>query len=280
MRRPGRARALAGLARLAALAVLAMLWVAMSPLDARCALELQPVEPAERGCGTVLALGRCGAPADSCPRREIAAYGFRPFGLGGVEFAAASCRIGLTPRLRWVEVAYQRLGALAYSEQTWLVSAALASGGFRIKPTVRLARAGLDGGRGDWALLVDCQGAVEVAGAVWVGVQAENPAGLGLKPSGERAPTTLRASAAVVASDGVRFGIDLSKSNGFAACLASGVEWRAAGGIWLRAGVRTFPREMALGVGVRRAWVGIDLASSINFDLGATYEAGVRLLWR
>jgi hypothetical protein len=127
---------------------------------------------------------------------------------------------------------------------------------------------------------VDCHGSVPVTSAVWVGAGLENPLGLSLKRSGDRAPTTLRVSAAILASGRIRFGIDLSKSNGFPTCLASGVEWQASEGLWLRAGVRTFPREIALGVGVRKAWVGIDVATSISSDLGSTQEAGVRLLWR
>jgi hypothetical protein len=250
------------------------------PGNAIGAFELRAAEPRERGCGTVLALGPDGMPIGSRPRHEVALYGFRPFGVRDIEFAAASCRIGVASRVREVALAYERLGALTYCEEVWLASATLAAGRALVRPTLRLALAGLEGDLSDWALLADCHGSVAVTGTVWVGAGLENPLGLCLRRSGDRAPTTLRASAAILASGRVCFGIDLSKSNGFPTCLASGVEWQVSEGLRLRVGVRTFPREIALGVGFRQAWVGIDVATSINPDLGSTHEAGVRLLWR
>jgi len=248
---------------------------------ARGAFDIKAVDPRRRGCAGVTAFGWPGVAAGQCPQHEVSFYGLRPFGLDEVTLGAVSCRLSLGPRLRGLEFGWVRLEALAYSEDVYRVAAALGAEDLTIAPAVRLAVTSLDEGRqaGDWAVLVDCHGWVQLSEALWVGAGLENPLGLGLRRSGERVTTAINAWAGMSVSRRIAFGVDLSKADGFPACLATGVEWSVLDGFRLRAGAGTYPRELAFGVGARKGRLALDLATTFNLDLGATHQAGASLAW-
>jgi hypothetical protein len=57
------------------------------------------------------------------------------------------------------------------------------------------------------------------------------------------------------------------------------VEWSLAAGFVLRAGLKTYPQEFCLGLGLRLGQGVVDVATSMNLDLGATHEFGATYVW-
>jgi hypothetical protein len=274
--------------RVTAVATLGLVAVGW-PRAGLAVFEIDGSGPRQRGCATAMALGPMGTPPAGClvwpagcegASGEIEIYGFRPFGLRQVDFAAISARVARGGALREVGVSCQRLQAAGYHEEVYSVRVSLAAGPVLVRPAVRFGMTGVEDMFADWALLADCRASVLVHQCLRAEVGLDNPFGLGLHRGGSRAPTALDAGLAVAASDQLTFGMELAKSNGFPTCLATGIELESRGGLRLRAGVKTCPREMALGVGLSRGTIAVEVASSINLDLGATHEAGVRLLWR
>jgi hypothetical protein len=268
-------------------AVLGALVLAAVP-PAEAAFELEALSPAERGAATAMALGllpgslatRSAGPADATGRPMLEAYGFKPFGLGELDFASVSVAFPVRGPVRWAGISYARLAGLSYCEEVWAVSAALGRGRTVIEPKLRLGTVRLDGALEDWAIAADLGAETRLARALSLAVTAENPLALGLAREHGGVPRRLRLGLGMRAGEGLGFGFEVVKEPRFALATRSGIEWRPGFGLSVRAGIRTSPAELAFGVGLRRGWIAIDIASAFNFELGTTHEAGLTLMWK
>lgn len=282
--------ALRSVLRSALPAGLLALWF-LHPRAGLASFELDPADPLERGSATLLAVGLAGAdPAawvESSPPESVHSsrpsmvrlYAFRPFGIREVDFAAVAVRVPVGVRFEQVTVSYQRLGALSYTEEVYLVSARFATRRGLIEPAIRLGTVRDGEIFRDHAWLVDLGAEVRPAAAIRVAARLKNLLGSGLAGEGSRCPMGVAAGVGLAVSGNLGFGVEVEKESGFPLCVASGVEFRAAGGLALRAGTKTYPREIACGIGFRRGWLALDVGSSVNLELGATHEAGVTLFW-
>lgn len=267
----------------------------LSATVAWAAFELEAVGPVERGCATRLALmgfGEVGedgvgttdssaaVSARAARAASVSIYGFRPFGVSGIDFAAVSARLRVGATADRVELAYRRLEAPGYLEQTYLVSVGIRAGSAVLRPVVRFGTVAADGAFADWAVLAGVSAAAAVSPDIRIVAEADNPLGMGLVREGSRCPRRLRLGLGVCASPGLRFGFEADKTGGMPTCFRSGVEWKTADSIALRAGLGTSPKEFAVGVGLRLGRVVVDAASSVDLDLGVTHEAGLTVLWR
>ena len=284
MRKPSTMWAARLAAPLAAAGAAAGLWLVAASI-ALAAFELEALGPAERGSATRLALGvfeeRRGS-ADSSASRPVAlaAYGFRPFGVCGIDFAAVSARLPVGRPADSVELAYRRLAAPAYLEQTYLVSATIGAGGAVVEPAVRLGTVAADGTFADWVILADISAGAAVSPDIRVAVEADNPLGLGLVREGSRCPRRLCLGLGVRVSKSLSLGLEAAKTGGERTCFRSGVEWATTGALAVRVGLGTCPEEFAFGVGLRLGRIVFDAATSVNLDLGVTHEAGLTVLWK
>jgi hypothetical protein len=218
------------------------------------------------------------ADAVACP--AVSVYGFKPFGLSEIDFTSVSAAFPMSGFFRGVGISYARLAALSYCEQTWATSVVLGCGPALVEPRLRLGGMELDGAFQDWAVLVDLAAKGQVTDALKLAVALENPLALGSVKEQGRVPQRLRVGVGILASGNLGCGFEVVKEPRFPVSVRSGIEWNALRGICVRCGVRTSPAEVAFGVGLRRGWVALDVASGFNFDLGATHEAGITLIWK
>jgi hypothetical protein len=61
--------------------------------------------------------------------------------------------------------------------------------------------------------------------------------------------------------------------------VATGVEGRVGGAIAIRAGIRTSPAQFCLGGGIEASGLALDVATSLDLELGLTHEGGVTYRW-
>jgi hypothetical protein len=181
---------------------------------------------------------------------------------------------------RGVTISYERLTALSYSEQTCAVSTVLACGPAAIEPRLRVGGVVADGGFGDWAAVVDVAAGTRITASLRAAVALENPLALGLVREGGVLPQRLKIGLGILASERLGFGFEMVKEPRFPTGFRSGVEWNLVEGVFIRSGVRTSPADVSLGLGIAWGWITFDLASAYHFDLGATYEAGITLVWK
>lgn len=264
-------------AAVAALAVLA------AGSGAMAAFDLLPVRPEERGAATSLAFGPAGVWADSSgnpPSASASIFGFKPFGVREIDFAAVSAEIPVNARLRKVALSYRRLDALGYCEEVCSASAAFAAGRATLTPTVRVGLAKADGDLVDWALLFDISAEAEASAGVWIRSLLENPLGFGLRREASRCPARIAVGVGAAVASGLTFGIEIAKTAGYATAVASGLEFAPARTVRLRAGLKTCPKEFTFGAGVRLGRIAFDVGSSIDLALGVTHEAGATFFWK
>lgn len=273
-----------------------VLWL-LHPETGLASFELDPVDPRERGSATLLAVGITGGSSkDGSPRGALhpplpeslqsevptAArfYAFKPFGIREIDFAAVAVEIPICMRIRSLAVSYQRLAALSYTEEVYLLSARVATLDALIEPTIRFGVVRDGESFGDHACLIDLRAETWALATVKVAAQVKNILGSGLVGEGSRCPTRVSAGVGLAVSDCLGFGVEVGKESGLPVCVASGVEFEAAGGFVVRAGTKTYPRGISFGVGLRRGPLALDVGSSVDLELGATHEAGVALLWK
>jgi len=246
------------------------------------AFELKPLPPAERGSATGLAEGTAARDSSTSGMgragwlrlRSVQAYGFRPYGLQEVSFIGASAEIELHRDLD-LSLAYHSLSALSYIEQTYAVSCKWSSGTLRLRPSLRLGTISLDHSLVDHALIFDITCRAQVLSEVEILLAARNPFALGLVHGGERCPVDITAGLRYTVSQRFTFGIEASKQAGFPNSIATGVEMRLVEDIRLRTGIRSYPKEFCMGLGLRLGPIALDMAASLHLDLGVTHEAGL-----
>jgi hypothetical protein len=113
-----------------------MLSLLLLPGVAHASFEIEPLSPQQRGAATHLALGMVeglfdpssSGREDSTYRAGIGVYGFCPFGISEIEFAAIWAAIPLGKARRELSFSYQRLEVLTYNEETYRASCAACFG--------------------------------------------------------------------------------------------------------------------------------------------------------
>jgi hypothetical protein len=249
---------------------------------ALAAFDLRPLPPDERGAATALAAGlgedeegSAGPGGTSGFRLEaVRVYGFRPFGVEGIDFGAASIEVGL-PGQTSVRLGCQVLRTLSYDERVYEVAWAWMPGRLRLEPALRLGTVALDGLPIDRALLADFTFKASPARDLVIVCRAHNPFALRLLRSKGRCPTEITAGAGYRLRSGLAFGVEIAKQAGFPTSVATGAEVSLVGGVLLRAGVNTEPEEFSMGIGFRVSRIALDVSATYHLDLGVTHEAGI-----
>jgi len=274
-----------GALNMAAAVLLAVVLLTAARADA--AFEIDAVSPAERGAATHLALGRADGSlgleyrghSGASGSGSVRIYGFKPFGVPEIDFAALWASVFLGQDTHNLCVSYQRLKVLSYLEETYLVSHGLRFGALWCLPTVRIGTVAFDGRRLDWAALFDMALSIDVGDGRDIFVGLKNPLVSGLAESGCVCPASVAIGFGCPVSRSLGCGVEIAKQAGNPTSLAAGVEWSIHGGVILRTGLRTYPQEFCLGVGVRLGRTAVDIAGSSVTDLGTTHEIGASCTW-
>ena len=253
------------------------IWASIWASAGLAALDLEAADPAERGASTALALVARFSPR---PGGTAAVYGFKPFGLAEIDFAAVAVTVSAGRFPEGAVISYERLGAPSYAEQTWGLALGSGFGPVTVEPRLRVAGISAAGGFDDWAVLVDLAARSRISRSLRVAAALENPLSLGLVRAKGSVPQRVRVGLGVLAADGLGFGFEMVKEPRFAASFRSGVEWRAAGCFVVRSGVRTSPAVVSFGIGLAWKAVTLDWAVACDFELGVTYEAGLTVAWK
>ncbi|MFH1311854.1 MAG: hypothetical protein ABIJ00_01375 [Candidatus Eisenbacteria bacterium] len=290
MNRCAKANTLSGRAGVTGAITLAGMFLAIGLLPMTVCLasfEIDPVSPAERGAATRLALGRVegthsvlyGDDWGSAGSGSVRCYGFKPFGMSEIDFGAIWVSVQLGDETHQLSTSYQRLKVLSYVEETFLISHGFRLGRLRCLPVVRLGTVKFDGEQMDMVWLCDLGLATDVRDNMTISVGLKNPLALGLSESGDMFPTSITLGLGFPVAGCLGWGIEVQKESGHQTCIATGVEWSFAGGLVLRTGLRTYPQEFCLGVGLRLGHGMVDVAASVVPDLGATHEFGGAWTW-
>lgn len=256
-------------------------------LPSRAAFELRPSAPAERGCSGPDALGLVEGSVSTVfhPRRMshggvLGAYGYRPFGIGEIEVAAFRGRVTLGRLPAGLGFLINSLAAPGYAERTAAVSLGISRGDLWMQPGLRLCDVVAPGIYRGRCILFDLLIYAYVTPKLRLSFDVGNALASGLDTGGGAVPRRLAAGLGFAVSASVACSIRAEKENGVETALATGLEWRAMRGVFIRLGSSTFPREVSLGLGLRAMGLGLDAATTVNFDLGTTHEAGIFYTWR
>jgi hypothetical protein len=276
----------AGLLAAASLAVFVCA-VVLTAGGVRASFEIDPVSPAERGAATHVALGRAEA-ASSSPYRArrgapgsgaVRVYGFKPFEVRDIDFAAIWVSVLFGRDTHALCLSYQRLKAVSYLEETYRISHGVRVGKLWCLPAVRLGSVTFDSQWLDWTVLFDLAFSVDLGDGRDIFVGLKNPLVSGLARSGGECPASAAIGFGCPVSRQLGCGIEVAKQAGHPTSIAAGVEWSLRGGITLRTGIRTYPKEFCVGVGFRLHRTAVDVAASVLPDLGVTHETGASYRW-
>jgi hypothetical protein len=253
----------------------------------RAAFDHSAEPPAERACSSADAVGMTRgsmsltyhggrAPEDAS---TVGGYCYRPFGISGLGVRALFGKFGGAGGKPGLGISYRDLAAPGYRETVLSLSLCLARGGLRLQPAIRYAAARAPGALDAGCVIVDILTYHYVTEGLRVSFGVLNALGSRLGVEGGAVPVRVRAGVGYCISDAVACGLSLEKENGRRTSISTGLEWRTGEGLYLRLGSRSSPREGSIGLGVRLKRVGLDLATSLNLDLGVTHEAGLYYEW-
>lgn len=257
-------------------------------LEAHAAFEIEPITPAERGAVAGAALGIANrsldgtrpAPDRWCPRCLVAVYGFRPFGCDEIDFGSLRIDFPLGASRYALGLAYRRLKAGSYLEETYAASCTAHLEKIRIEPTVRFGTLRWDGRWLDWAVLVDVDAEVWIGSRMRFHVRLTNPFSLGLAGEGSRCPVRVSVGMGCPVLPALALGVEVRKQAGRPTAVLTGVEWVGAGRLSVRTGLGTYPERLGLGIGVSVGRVTVDVGTSLDLELGATHQVGASFAWR
>lgn len=254
----------------------------------RAAFELRPCPPAERSCSCPEVVGLVSGSASAVYHsssagqsgRVLGAYGYRPFGLAGIDVFALRGKMTSIGRRAGASFSYSGLAAQGYGEQAVSVSFAFSRSRLWLQPGITFAEARAPGLYRGRCIFFDFTAYAYVNDRLRVSFHAGNAFASRLHGAGGALPRRVAAGLGYAISGSVACGFRIEKENGLRTALSTGLEWRAMKGLFLRLGSSTFPREFSIGLGLRVRGLGVDISSTANFDLGPTHEAGVTYAWR
>lgn len=249
--------------------------------------DIQAVTPAERGAATQIALGLV-EPSSCLPRvpmgdsvatHTLAFYGFRPFGIEGIDFAATWARLPLGRADRTLCLSFQRLRALSYHEYLSGLAYRFKFKDLWCQGALRLGSIRCDDEPLGWALLADVALTLRISDEVCALAASENPLALGLSRQKGKCPTRLTVGLGYRIVEGLAWGVEVEKEPGHQTSIVTGIDWLVLGRLLLRSGLKTYPREYCFGMGVRVGKGKVDVGTGLNGDLGITSEFGVTFVW-
>ena len=259
----------------------------LTALSCHACFDIRPVTPAERGAATQIALGLI-EPSSCLPRvplgdsaatHTLAFYGFRPFGIGEIDFAAAWARLRLGRADRNLCFSLQRLRALSYNE--YLTGLAYR---FRFKDlwcqgSLRFGTVHCDQVPLGWALLADVAFMLRIGDEICAVAASEHPLAAGPSHKIGDCPTRIAVGLGYRITDGLAWGVEIEKEPRYQTAVATGIDWLVLKRLFLRSGLKTEPREYCFGMGVSLGKGKVDVGTGLNADLGVTSEFGVTLAW-
>ena len=272
-------------------------WLVLSGLFVSCifpaavteaAFELRPSPPAERSCSCPEVLGLVSESVSAVYHSSragqsdcvVGAYGYRPFGLAGIDVFALRGKVTSGGKRAGVSFSYSGLAAPGYGEQTVSVSLAISRSQLWLQPGITLGEARAPGLYEGRCVIFDFTAYAYVTPQLRVSFHVGNAFASRLHGAGGAVPRRVGAGLGYAISGSVACGFRIEKENGLRTALCTGLEWRAMRVFFLRLGSSTFPREFSIGLGLRVKGLGLDISSTANFDLGTTHEAGVTYAWR
>jgi hypothetical protein len=269
---------------LAFVALAAIVAVLLPAPAAQACFDLEPVTPAERGAATHLAVGmvdRAGRArrGNEGDRLSIACYGFKPFGLDEVDFGAVTVSVPLDLPVHRINLSYMRLKAFSYVEETYETSWLISTRGLGCLPAVRLGTARLDGDLLGWTVLIDLAFEARPATGTRISIDLTNPAGLGLRKGNGTCPTVISVGLGYLVTPRIAWGGAVRKQGGHETSVAMGFEWAILDRLDLRAGLKTYPEQFSVGTGLCLGGCTVDIATSVNLEVGTTHEFGVACAW-
>jgi hypothetical protein len=251
------------------------------------AFEVRPATPAERSCscrealglaeGSVSAVYHAAGPGRA--RGIVGAYGYRPFGMSGMQVMAFQGRVSLSRMRAGIGFGLSSLAVPGYGERTFSVSLGISRGILWLQPGLSLGDVSAPGHYRARCVFMDLLIYAYPARGLRVSFEVGNAFATALDPPGGALPRRVAAGLGYAVSGSVACGIRLEKENGIRTALATGLEWRVARSLFLRLGSLTFPREFSVGIGLRGRGLGLEFSSTVNLDLGITHEAGVSYSW-
>ena len=251
--------------------------------DGMTAFDLYTMSPAERACSCPDVLGIADGSVSSIYHDSpgsagtwiLEAYGYRPFGIAGIDVFTLRGRATTRSGRLGMCGSYQALSATGYSEQTLSLSMGITRRQVWLQPGLRAGWAGATGDYGGGCVIFDFLIYTRAAPGLRVSFEIENAFAARLHVPGGLVPRRVAAGVGYHVSPTVACGLNIEKENGLPTSLGAGLEWQAIHGVFARLGSCTFPRQVSFGLGVRAAALCVDVSSTIHFDLGMTYEAGV-----
>jgi hypothetical protein len=251
------------------------------------AFEIETAAPAERGVVAGVALGLTHRatglsrwmPGEAGHRWSAAIHGFRPFGCREIDFCEGRIVIPVGSSRDAVGFYYRRLKAYTYLEETYAAFCGVRLRDVWIKPVLRLGTVRWEGECVDWAALFDLEVAALIRHDAKVRVALRNPLALGLVKTRTACPTHVSLGLGYLVDPVLAWGVEVRKQVGLPTSILTGIEWALAERLALRTGIRTYPQELSLGLGITVRRVEIDVATSLNLELGATHQLGAAYTW-
>jgi hypothetical protein len=243
---------------------------------AHAAFDIYALAPRERGAAT----GLVSRPAEKpYVRGAVTIYGFRPFGMADIDFIGIRAAVPIQRIRSRYSIAYHRLSALSYVEDTFEFAWGFDLKGIWFEPAVTLGRVSVGGDVMDWALFPDLSLRAALSNEANLAVKVKNPLGLKLTRNGSTCPQRIMGGLTYLVSADLMCGIEVLKEPQFPTSIRTGAEWHLFDRLSLRSGLSTHPEEFCFGIGVRVRSLLIDLAMSHNLDLGTTNEVGATYRW-
>jgi hypothetical protein len=266
-----------------------LLLAGLFPADlSYAAFDLRVLPPAERSCSAPAALGLIEGSASAmfhsslpdCSGGLLSVHAYRPFGLAGVDVFAFRGRATSSGRRYGMSFAYSGLVAPGYGEQTLSISIALSRDRLWLEPGLTFGEVRAPGLYEGRCMMFDFAAYAYAAPRLRISFEIGNAFASRLDAVGGAVPRRVGAGLGYAMSGSVACGFKVEKENGLRTAIATGLEWRAMRGFFVRLGSSTYPREFSLGLGLRLRGLGLNISSTANFDLGTTHEAGVTYVWK
>ncbi len=253
----------------------------------QAAFEIEAATPAERGVVAGIAAGltrRPTGPSRSMPgeaghRWSAGIHGFRPFGCREIDFCEGRIVIPVGSSRYAAGFSYRRLKAYSYLEETYIAVCSVRLKDVWIEPAMRLGTVRWEGECLDWAALFDLDVAAWIRHDTKVRVGLRNPLALRLVNERTACPTHVSLGLGYLVEPALAWGVEVRKQVGLPTSILTGIEWAVAERLALRTGIRTYPQELSLGLGITVRRVEIDVATSLNLELGATHQLGAAYTW-
>jgi hypothetical protein len=216
---------------------------------------------------------------DVDPRNAVTAHAFRPFGCAEIEFGQVRLTVPVGKSGHVLSLSYLRLKAHSYVEESYDFKIDADLKDIRVEPEVRVGTVRWEGRWLDWAVLLDLQLEARVGHGIKIQAGLDNPLSLGLAKEHSPCPVRVSLGMGYRVTQALAWGMEVRKQSGLPTSVSTGIEWALGGPIALRTGMRTYPEELAVGVGIGLGRFVLDVSTSLNLELGTTHQVGATFVW-